>query len=577
MRKLAIILTALISTLASAQQRSPLKNLLGVNCRADNLITAVGVNKDSQNRYNPIKQATIVNSGTHGLRIYVDATVNKSVDNTQYRFSPDGRGFRLDSGINGLRRCIPDLFVNIAYQNQPVNIQNEWTGIKSSIYRHLADDPNLPSTYSEIAHDCGVFAGLGGSNKNNSDYPLFVSPNWWENVYPYQQAQYEGAGFFNSIAPGNEQDNPWTNDRPLNGAQYAAEWKSTYDSVKKYDPNMIVSSTGVMTQEPQILSDAIQWCNTNNAGKLPFDEYEFHCYPFGWSKNIASALPPEMTAVPAFKKIKAAAPNVSFVVGEWSPGDRDPRSTLGIQPFSNYTGEQIQAYWGARWILWMAATGMKRGFNYQAYQSYGHLTDTSGEQFVTSSLFIEESDGSITRFLIGDVIKQLGAFGNYYYESTIVDDGTKVILRFTNGINYLYVGWTVEQVQLVTINGTNRAQFTETKANYTFPSGTRLDLAKGDVMTSQPYYGASVELSSKPVFIQTLASLPIDTTPKQKPPIKKPKAHYHYEVVNILGQVLQKGESDDIEATKNKVKSANKVLIIHYWNDKNNYTDKLLK
>jgi hypothetical protein len=574
MRKLLIILTALISTLATAQTHYLIKNLLGVNCRADNLITAVGVNKDSQNRYNPIKQAAIVNGGIHGLRIYVDATVNKSVDNTQYRFSPDGRGFRLDSGLIGLRRCIPDLFVNIAYQNQPVNIQTEWTGIKSSIYRHLADDPGLPSTYSEIAHDCGVFAGLGGSNKNNPDYPLFMSPNWWENEYPYMQVQYKGAGFFNSIAAGNELDNNWTNDLPLNGAQYAALWKSTYDSVKKYDPNMIVSTTGVMTQEPQILSDAVAWCNTNNAGKLPFDEYEFHCYPWGWSRNIASALPPEMNIIPACQNMTRLFPNVSFVVGEWSPGDRAQYSNLGIIPFGGYTTEEIQGYWAARCILGMAASGIKRAFNYQAYQEYGHLNDGNTEQFVTSSIFIEEADHTVTRYFVGDVFKQLSQFGNYIFDQTIVNDGTTVILRFKNGVNYLYIGWTVEQVQLVTISGTNRAQFTETKAVYTFPSGTRLDFQKGDVMASQPFYGGTLQLSSKPVFITTTTILPVrDPAPSPSIPGKK----YHVKVYRLMdgNKVLDKTNADLEQVIKTLPRLT--PYVIQYFDNKNFYSKKIIK
>jgi Ca2+-binding EF-hand superfamily protein len=32
-----------------------------------------------------------------------------------------------------------------------------------------------------------------------------------------------------------------------------------------------VSTTGVMTEDPQILIDALKWYDTNNGGKVPFD------------------------------------------------------------------------------------------------------------------------------------------------------------------------------------------------------------------------------------------------------------------------------------------------------------------
>lgn len=571
MRRVATILTALLFTLQCFSQHYPLKNFIGTNCRADNLTAAVGDPKEVQNVVTPIKQQAIISAGIKGLRIYVDATVTKSDDNKQYRLNPDGRGFRMNDGIAMLRKSIPDLFVNIAYQNQPKNIQAEWTGIRSSIYRHLNSDPNLSTSYSEIAHDCAVLAASGGSNTNVQDYPLFTSVNWWENVGDYQQVMYKGAGFYNSIAGGNEWDNLWTNDRYVTGAQYAAAWKPIYDSVKRNDPNMIVSSTGVMTQEPQILLDAIAWCNTHNGGKLPFDEYEFHCYPWGWEKNIASALPPEMNIIPACKKILAAAPNVSFVVGEWSPGDRALNSNMGIRPFNGHTAEEIQGWWGARGIFGMAATGMKRSFFYQAYQDYGHINDNNGEQFITSSLFIEEADRTVTRYPVGDVIKNISSFGNYVYQSTIVDDRAKLVYRFTNGANYLYTGWTVENVQLVTINGTNRAQFTENKSNYIFPAGTQYDVVTGQ---SKPFYGGTIELSSKPVIIVTNIILPIDTTTYTRPiPHKK----YNVKVYRLRDgyKILDKKDVDIEEVKKTLPRKQN--LVILYNDNKNFYTEKLYK
>jgi hypothetical protein len=122
------------------------------------------------------------------------------------------------------------------------------------------------------------------------------------------------------------------------------------------------------------------------------------------------------------------------------------------------------------------------------------------------------------------------------------------VYRFKDGVNYLYVGWTVEKVQLVTIDGVNRAQLTERKINYTFPDGQ------------------TKQLSSKPVDFVTSVSLPI----KDKPhPTPKPKKFFDVYVTDIFGNILRTGRTDDIEnfrAQLNRSGLANGFYILHFEN-----------
>lgn len=466
----------------------PLKNFLGIDCHEWDL--ASHPQQEGKEERTAALQNAIISTGFTWLRIYSDATVIKDASNQVFMFSPNGRGYELDKAIQDLKALNPNLKVDYCYQNAPKNIQAEWqaAGKKSTQYRHPNTDAGKPETWAELAKDMAVIAGRGGSNVNAPDYPLFVSPNWWDT----KQEMLKGAKLYDVIEPQNELDNNWSNTEFLNSAQYCVLWKAVYDAAKKIDPNIIISTTGVMTENPQILADAIAWAKANNGGKLPFDEYQFHCYPWGWSKNIASALPPEMNMIPAAKKMVAVAGDIPCVIGEWG-FDLHPDSDMGVRPFNGHTGEEIRSWWITRSILGFAAAGIYKSFYYRIYQDYGLTNDTNATIFETSSLFIKDDQDNITRRLSGDVFQMFASkYGDYVFDSVIVEDGSKCVYKFVSGTKALFVGWTIEQVQLVTINGTNRAQFTETFAKYTLPIGQVLSLSSAptfyevDAVTPQP-------------------------------------------------------------------------------------------
>jgi hypothetical protein len=479
----------------------PIGNELGVNLHPWDLIKSNGSYGPKADKLTADLQRAITSTGFTGLRIYVDAYNVKDVNNTSYAFNPTinkGGGFMVDSAIIALRKVNPNIYVNYCYQNMPLNIQAEWQalGKRSTQYRHPNTDPLDPATWSLVTHDIAVITARGGSNANAPSYPIFTSPYAWE----VKQTAVRGTKLYDQVEPQNELDNNWSNDQFLNGSGYAVLWKTTYDSVKKVDPNMQVSTTGVMSGDPPILTEALNYASSKGWGQI-FDVYQFHCYPWGWGKNMASALPPEMNMIPQARKIVDAAGGLPCDIGEWSAGDLHPNSDMGIRPFGGHTASEISAYWTTRALLGFSAVGIHRAFHYRMYQDYGLANDSNSTIFETSSLFIKDNNDSITRRPSGDVFYMFATqYPDYYLDSVIVDDGSKVVYKFTNGTNGFYVGWNIEQVSLITVpNGaytTNRAQFTEVKSNYTLPNGQ------------------VVQLSSKPVFVAVGGSTP----PPQPPP-----------------------------------------------------------
>jgi hypothetical protein len=510
-----------------------IKDKLGVNCFGWDL----GSHPDQANKdaRTASLQAGIINTRFTWLRIYADASVYKDANNTTYKFNPDGRGYLTEDYIAQIRANLPTLKVNFCFQNAPQNIINEWaaTGARNTQYRHPGTNVSDPNTWNEFTNDLKVVAGRTGTNANVPNYPVYQSPNSWEPV----QIMKKGANINNQIEGGNEYDNGYSNnpmtgpegglvnpDLPaISGSQYAVLWKKYGDAIKAIDPNLQVSTTGVMTSNPQILSDALAWFNTNNAGKVPFDVYQFHCYPWGWPHgNIASGMPPEISLIPDAKAIvQTANGKCKVCVGEWG-WDIHPDSNIGIRPFGGYTAEQIRAYWVMRTLLGFEAVGVYQAFYYKERQDYGPINDTNSEQFITSNLFADNGDDiHITRRFTGDMFRQISDYGDFVIDSILVNDGTKVVYRFKNGNQYLYFGATVEILTPVLVNGVTRASFTERKVNYTFPAGTRLDIQPGNTFASQAFAGGSIELSTKPVFVLTgEGSTPIPPQPEPQPPTK---------------------------------------------------------
>lgn len=481
----------------------PLRNLLGAVLHPWDLI----FNPPESSKTKDLQAAVL--STLSGVRVYSDTYAIKSADNTTYRFNPEGRGYMLDTALMDLKNEKADLFVLYCVQNPPDNIRKELAaaGIKSSQYRHPNTDAMKPDTWAEGAADMGVLAGRAGKNANGPDYPLFVSPNWWET----KQVMLKGAGFVDETEFINEGDNPWTCDLPLNGAEYGVALNEAYKAVKKADPQMIVSSSGVMTAEVSMLRDIKAWAAANNGGKLPFDEYQFHCYPWGWPLNIASALPPELSLVKDVEKVvQEAGDGLPCIVGEWGY-DLHPDSPIGIRPFGGYTAEQIRSWWCVRALLGFAVVGAARAFYYRQYQDYGTKNDANGTQFETSALFVKDDNDVITRRLNGDAFAMLrDTFGDIVWERTIQRDDFKTVYVFAlPGGKKLYTGWSVEGVSLVTVNGTNRAALTE-RTSYMFilPSdaGTYTEYVLDDsgaaVWGKKPSVpGQMISLRSKPFFV----------------------------------------------------------------------------
>jgi hypothetical protein len=570
-----ILFTFLFSLTTLAQKHYPLKNLLGVNVTPDALIASQGTSAAHALIETANKRAAITSTGFTWLRIYIDADAVKRDNNTTYLLSPDGRGYQTDEAIAILKQQCPDLKINICYQNKPQPIATEWGATKSTVYRHPNSNPYAPESYSELAHDCGVLAGRGGTNVNAPDYPLFIPPNWWE---PRQQ-MLKGSTLYNQIEGINEGDNQWSNQTPMDAAQYFAALKSIYDSVKKYDPNMLVSSSGVMTEDPQMLADILTLCRTSNNGKVPFDKYQFHCYGWGWSKNIANGISPEYNTYPATKKVVAVSNGIPCVVGEWGY-DLHPNSDLGVRPFSNYTAEQVRAYFSARSIILFSVAGIESAYNYRMYQDDGLLHDDDPQTFQTASLFWKDANDNIKRRLTGDVFRQLLQFGDFVYDATIIENDSVRVYRFRNGGQFLFVGWTVEKIALVTepngIWSTNRAVFTETKFNYTFPTaGIQYDIAEdsSDNMKAQPYYGTTITLSSKPTFVVTNTILPIKDKPAPLPHTPTPQ-WYHANVYDYLGRLLKTAYINN-QNTFEKSLPRGQHLFVHYFNEKTFTTHKV--
>jgi hypothetical protein len=506
--------TLLLTQTTTTVKHYPIGNELGANLHPWDMIKSNGSYGPKADKLTADLQRAITSTGFTGLRIYVDAYNVKDANNTVYAFNPtinSGGGFMIDSAIIALRKVNPNLFVDYCYQNMPLSIKAEWTaaGKKSTQYRHPNTDPLNPASWSELAHDMAVITARGGSNVKAPAYPVYTSPNWWDP----KQTGVRGTKLYDQVEDQNELDNNWSNDQFLNGSQYAVLWKTTYDSVKKIDSTMLVSTTGVMSGDPPILTEALNYAKSKGWGKI-FDVYQFHCYPWGWSKNMASALPPEMNMIPQARKIVEAAGGLPCDIGEWSAGDLHPNSDMGIRPFGGYTGSQISSFWTARAILGFAAVGIHGAFHYRMYQDYGLANDSNSTIFETSSLFIKDNNDSITRRLSGDVFYMFATqYPDYYLDSVIVDDGSKVVYKFTNGKQGFYIGWNIEQVSLITVpNGaytTNRAQFTEVKSNYTMPNGQ------------------TVQLSSKPVFVAVDGVTPTPTPTPNPPPTPSPKEIYH--------------------------------------------------
>jgi hypothetical protein len=561
----------------------PIKNMLRVNAHEWDIMQTDDL-PDSNSYKTERLQKAIADLGITGIRMYVDVGPGKSADNTLAHWSPNRRGWRIDSGFLALKAKIPGFIILYTLQGAPDTIQAGYNapGEKNTLYVWKGADRLQDTSWRFEAKDAFVLASRGGTNKNVPDYPIYFPNNTWET----RQAYYKGAGFIDMLSPANEPDNQWMTT-PIDGYGMAAMCAPFYDSAKKASPNIIVSSPGVASDDTVYLSQILSWNNTHRGGRPSFDRYELHSYGSGmwtYNNNIANGIPPELSTILGAKKMGqyAAKHNIIPYVGEHSY-DQHEYSWLGITPISNYTPSERVAYWGVREILGYCVSGMEGSFYYKLYQDWNTAADSSEGLFATSSLLVQYPDGKIVRRLIGDVYKQLHQVGDFVYDRTIIDNDTVKVYVFKYGAQELWMGWTVEKIETIWDRGV-RAKFTERFYNYTFPSGTRYDINEDSsgVFKSQPFYGGTVTLSSKPFFILTSTILPISSIPRDRdplPPCPCASTIYTvelYELYNDAGRLITKKKNVDITDFKRNL-PRHHFYILKYYNDKTSQTEKIYK
>jgi len=508
------------STTETAIKHYPIKNMLKANLHEWDIMVSDPDFNNAIERTNNLQQG-IIDAKLTGVRIYVDIGASKSDDNSLFQLSPNRRGWRVDSGLLALKARDPNFTVLYTYQGAPKNIQTEYesNGEKNSIYVRRGADRTDVNSYKELGHDIYVLASRGGTNKNVRDYPMWSPDNTWETRPTY----YKGAGFINTVEPSNEPDNQWMTI-PMNGYQIAAMSSVAYDSAKSADPNIIVSSAGVASDDTTLLSQALDW--SRKTGKKFCDKWQFHSYASGmWQNggNVASGLPPEISTSKQAKKVVALASKngLPAFVGEWGY-DINPRSWLGVPvEFGGYTRQEIRAYWCARQILDYAAIGVESAYYYRWHQDYGEVNDSNETVFASSSLAKNIEGTNIQkRRLNGDVFTQLSQFGEYIFDRAIIDNDSVKLYVFKSGTQELYAGWTVERMAQAWIWNANRAVYTERKVNYNLSSsGTRYDISEDSngVFKQSAFNGGNITLSSKPLFILIGGSTPPPPPPPPPP------------------------------------------------------------
>ena len=491
----------------------PIKNFLGANLHP----------WDMDSVQYPAKYKAIIDLRTTMLRLYSDASADKDSATGAYTLNPERRGFYVERSFASLKKDAPWIRSHICYQNQSLPIKATWTaaGKKSHLDFPYGSDRNDPLTYSEIAKDAYVLATRGGKNKNLPDYPVYIPSRSWERA----QQLIKGGGFYDIIEGGNEWNAWWAGlDGYLSGPQLGVAWSAIYDGykgliknggAKNADKNITVTNGGVATDKPDMLFEIIEWAKkergykTNGKIDLPFDVYQFHCYPSseGQYSNSSGGLPPELGMIPRTEAIvKVAnkyADQVPVLIGEWGY-DVHPKSTQNAPAYSTYTAEQSRAHLAIRAILGFAQAGAWAAEWYRLYQDWpNRIYDSVGEQFATMALLRQMDDSAkiIKRTLVGDYFKQLSHFGDFVFDEAVRNDSVRV-LKFKNGTKYLYAIWAVENVSINT--KTNRPVYIERKGDFTLDKKGKLyqftDEGNG-VMSVENFKGGTVKYCAKPVFI----------------------------------------------------------------------------
>lgn len=491
----------------------PLKNFLGANLHP----------WDFDSVTYPAKYKALIDLNATLLRVYSDIYADKDSATGAYILNPEKRGFQTERTFASLKKDAPWITSHICYQNQSLAIKRTWlaAGKTSHLDIPYNSDRNDPLTYSEIAKDAFVLATRGGHNKKLPDYPVHASANWWEE----KQQIVKGAGFYDIIEGGNEWNAWWAGlDGYLSGPQLGIAWSAIYDGhkgliknggAKKADKNIIVSNGGVASDRPDILLNVIEWSKQNRGRHadgnvdLPFDVYQFHCYPSseGQYSNSKGGLPPELGMIPKVVGIVNAANKygngVRTLIGEWGY-DVHPESTQNAPSYSRYSAEQSRAHLAIRAILGFAQAGAWGAEWYRLYQDWpNNIYDNVGEQFATMALLRQMDDSAkiIKRTLVGDYFKQFSQFGNYVFSAAIKSDSLRV-LRFTDGLKDMYAIWAVEKVAID--SKTNRPIYQERQGSFELNLKGKLYRFKDDgsgAMSVEDFAGGKIGYNAKPVFI----------------------------------------------------------------------------
>jgi hypothetical protein len=507
LKAISTILICLLCSLSCfGQAHYPLNNFLEAVAHPWDITPGIGVYKNHDLLFERT-QSSIISLKLTGLRLYND--VYASRDSLTYRLSPEGRGFQTDEGILSLKSKKPGFDILYCWQGMPTAFQNEWNaaGVKSTTYRRYASDPSSSLSYTDIAHDCYVLTSRGGRNKNVPDYPLFVA-EWWAPA----QVMYKGAGIYDAIEGGNEWDNRWSNDRPMTGTQYAIAWSPTYDSIKKADPSMQVSTTGLCEADPKTLIDAWAWVNQNRGGKFPADMIQVHSYPWSWYRGLSGGSPGEFSIIPEVKKMIDAAKGIPVIVGEWS-WDVNRDSPINAPAFDNYTAEKSRALLAIRTIIKFSQIGVYKSYWYRINQDYftgdplggNFANDNNGTQFATSALRRQVDDsGQYVKTTVGDYFGQLTQFGDYSYKDSEADNDSLQIHRLADPIGRVaFALWAPEIITSWTDwKGVSHPEFTQRRIKHTLPTGTiyRFSDDSSGVMTQEHIAAGPVEINSKPFF-----------------------------------------------------------------------------
>lgn len=491
----------------------PIKNFLGVNLHPWNIDSVM---------YPAIYKA-IVDMGVTMLRLYSNASADKDSATGAYMLNPVKGGFQFERSFASLKKDAPWITTHICYQGQSLPIKATWTaaGKKSHLNFPYGFDRNDPLTYKEIATDAFVLATRGGRNKDLPDYPIYNPSKSWGK----KQEMIKGAEFYDIIEGGNEWNAWWAGiDGYLSGPQLAASWSAVYDGhkglikgagVKNAAKNISVSNGGIASDRPDILFEVIEWSknnrgyNSDGSVDLPFDIYQFHCYPSagGQYSSASGGLPPELGMIPRVKAVVETANKygngVRTLIGEWGY-DVHPQSRQNAPAYSGYSAEQSRANLAVRAILGFAQVGAWGAEWYRLLQDWPNkIYDSVEVQFATMALLRQFDDSAkiIKRTLVGDYFKQLSQFGDYVFSEAIRNDSLRV-LKFKNGTKEMYAIWAVEKI---TINSkTSRPVYVERKGIYNLNLRGKMYNFKDDGSGSldlKEFKGGPVSYSAKPLLI----------------------------------------------------------------------------